>query len=148
MHAPRDWAADVAPPAPPPPTPRSLANALVGNDDGAAALEVTLTGPTMKFLVDSGEEPAAHALPLAYVLPSCTHPAHAAPDALPCGVQQSAAAWPPPPAAVVAVCGAAAPVSLDGQPVPMWQSFGVKRGQVVKVGATEGEPAAPLVFFI
>lgn len=26
-----------------------LANALVGNDEGAAALELTLTGPTIKF---------------------------------------------------------------------------------------------------
>lgn len=37
---------------------------------------------------------------------------------------------------MVAVCGAEAPVTVDGQPVPMWQSFAVKRGQVVKVGAT------------
>lgn len=45
---------------------------------------------------------------------------------------------PPRPPAVVAVCGAEAPVTLDGQPVPMWSSFAVKRGQVVKVGATQG----------
>lgn len=32
----------------------SLANALVGNDDRAAALEMTLTGPSIKFLTDSG----------------------------------------------------------------------------------------------
>lgn len=38
--------------------------------------------------------------------------------------------------AVLAVCGAPVPVTLDGQPVNMWQSFAVKRGQVVKVGAT------------
>ena len=31
-----------------------LANAAVGNPDSAAALEVTLTGPTLKFFVDSG----------------------------------------------------------------------------------------------
>lgn len=30
-----------------------LANALVGNDDKAAALEITLTGPTLKFHTDS-----------------------------------------------------------------------------------------------
>ena len=39
---------------------------------------------------------------------------------------------------MVAVCGAEAPVTLDGAAVLMWQSFGVKRGQVVKVGATTG----------
>jgi hypothetical protein len=29
-----------------------LANALVGNDESAAALEITLTGPSLKFLTD------------------------------------------------------------------------------------------------
>ena len=37
-----------------------LANALVGNDDHAAALEVTLTGPSIKFLADTGGEVYRH----------------------------------------------------------------------------------------
>ncbi|KAL4418864.1 hypothetical protein ABPG77_002620, partial [Micractinium sp. CCAP 211/92] len=86
------WSVGVPPSGPMDDLSHRLANALVGNADHAAALEVTLTGPTMKFLTDT----------------------------------------------VVAVCGAEAPVMLDGQPVPMWQSFAVKRGQVVKVGATCG----------
>ncbi|PSC69627.1 urea carboxylase [Micractinium conductrix] len=86
------WSVGVPPSGPMDDLSFRLANSLVGNPDAAAGLEVTLSGPTMKFLTDS----------------------------------------------VVAVCGAEAPVTLDGQPVPMWSSFAVKRGQVVKVGATQG----------
>jgi hypothetical protein len=45
--------------------------------------------------------------------------------------------------AVVAVCGADAPVTLDGAEVPMWQSFLVRRGQTVHVGATSGVTRGP-----
>lgn len=86
------WSVGVPPSGPMDDFSHRLANALVGNDDAAAALEVTLTGPTIKFLTDS----------------------------------------------VVAVCGADAPVTLDGASAPQWQSFAVKRGQVVRVGATTG----------
>ncbi|MFM2404868.1 MAG: 2-oxoglutarate carboxylase small subunit [Pseudomonadota bacterium] len=37
-------------------------------------------------------------------------------------------------AAVVAVTGAPAPVTLDGQPVPMWQALAVPAGSVLAVG--------------
>lgn len=86
------WSVGVPPSGPMDDLSHRLANALVGNDDRAAALEMTLTGPSIKFLTDS----------------------------------------------VVAVCGAEAPVTLDGQAMPMWQSFAVKRGQLLSVGATAG----------
>lgn len=121
----------------------------MGNDDGAAALEITLTGPTMRFMVDSGEgQPPPSQLLRASLAHLSASRALQVPETegmnrlLRCIHCLPSTAWilllPP---AVVAVCGAAAPVSLDGQPVPMWQSFAVKRGQVVKVGATEGEQA-------
>ncbi len=52
-----------------PALPCRLANALVGNADHAAALEVTLTGPTMKFLTDTGEIPRTISFDLHMWLP-------------------------------------------------------------------------------
>lgn len=86
------WAVGVPPSGPMDDLSHRLANAIVGNADNAAALEVTLSGPTLKFLAPG----------------------------------------------VVAVCGAEAPVTVDGVAVPQWQSFKVEAGQLVKVGATSG----------
>jgi urea carboxylase len=44
------WAVGVPPSGPMDALSHRLANALVGNDDNAAALEITLQGPTLKFL--------------------------------------------------------------------------------------------------
>lgn len=92
------WAVGVPPSGPMDDLSHRLANALVGNADDAAALEITLVGPTLKFLAP----------------------------------------------AVVAVCGADAPVTLDGAAVPQWRSFAVGAGQVVKVGGMSGGSRAYL----
>jgi urea carboxylase len=92
------WAVGVPPSGPMDDLSHRLANAAVGNAEGAAALEVTLAGPSLRFLAP----------------------------------------------AVVAVCGAEAPVTLDGAPVAQWASFAVGAGQVVKVGATSGGSRAYL----
>ena len=47
------WAVGVPPSGPMDPLSFRLANRLVGNDDGAAAIETTLSGPTLKFNADS-----------------------------------------------------------------------------------------------
>ncbi|HXJ77335.1 MAG TPA: biotin-dependent carboxyltransferase family protein [Candidatus Methylomirabilis sp.] len=65
-----------------------LANRLVGNADGAAGLECTLTGPRVEFTDDRR----------------------------------------------VAVTGAEMPVTLNGAPVPRWEAFAVKAGDVLKLG--------------
>ena len=65
-----------------------LANRLVGNADGAAALECTVIGPRVEFT--DGR--------------------------------------------VVAVTGADMPVALNGAEAPRWQAFGVKAGDVLKLG--------------
>jgi biotin-dependent carboxylase-like uncharacterized protein len=66
-----------------------LANRLVGNDDGASALECTYLGP--RFEVDR-----------------------------PCAL---------------AVTGAAAPVTVNGQPVPRWMTILLDAGAQVRIGA-------------
>jgi allophanate hydrolase subunit 2 len=66
-----------------------LANRLVGNGDGAAALECTLMGPRIEFTD----------------------------------------------ARTVAVTGAEMALTLNGAPVPRWESFRVKGGDIVKLGA-------------
>ncbi|PHH91569.1 hypothetical protein CDD83_11163 [Cordyceps sp. RAO-2017] len=68
-----------------------LANRLVGNDQGAAALECTFQGPTLKFHCDT----------------------------------------------IVAVVGAEAPVTVDGEPRPSNESFPLQAGQVLAVGSVE-----------
>jgi antagonist of KipI len=65
-----------------------LANRLVGNSDGAAALECTLIGPRVEFADDR----------------------------------------------LVAVTGADMAVALNGSTVPLWQSFAVAAGDVLKLG--------------
>jgi biotin-dependent carboxylase-like uncharacterized protein len=67
------------------------ANRLVGNPDGAAALETTLTGVSLRLEV----------------------------------------------ATVVAVTGAAAPVTVDGQPVKLASPVSVPAGSLVEVGSAE-----------
>ena len=47
------WAVGVPPSGPMDPLSFRLANRLVGNDDGAAAIETTLSGPTLKFNADT-----------------------------------------------------------------------------------------------
>ena len=42
---------------------------------------------------------------------------------------------------VVALCGASMKASLDGDPVPFWQAVAVRRGQVLQIGAVEGDGA-------
>jgi len=67
------------------------ANALVGNTPDAAALEITLAGPTLRFNT----------------------------------------------ATVVAVTGAPAKVTLNGETVPMWQAINVPAGATLAVGRCE-----------
>ncbi len=64
------------------------ANKLAGNDEGVAAIEVTLIGPTLKFNTD----------------------------------------------AVIAVTGPKMELSLNEQPLAMWQSHHIKAGSVLKMG--------------
>ncbi|MEO5794440.1 MAG: urea carboxylase [Rhodoferax sp.] len=89
------WAVGVPPSGPMDDLAMQLANRLVGNAAGAAALECTLSGPSLRFHHD----------------------------------------------AVVAVCGAAMAVTLDGQPLALWQSHTVKAGSVLKLGAVVGAGA-------
>lgn len=63
-----------------------VANMLVGNPDGAAALEATYVGPTLEFTDDRR----------------------------------------------VAVTGAAAPVTVNGEPVPTWRTLAVRSGDVLE----------------
>ena len=69
-----------------------VANLLVGNEEGAAALEVTLGGLAVRF----GRE------------------------------------------ATVAVCGAEADVTLDGDAVPLWESRRIGAGTELRIGISEG----------
>jgi urea carboxylase len=68
------------------------ANLLVGNPEGAAALEVTLGGLALRFDGD----------------------------------------------ATVAVCGAEADVTLDGEPLPLWESRRVGSGAELRIGISQG----------
>ena len=63
-----------------------VANMLVGNPDGAAALEATYVGPTLEFTDDRR----------------------------------------------VAVTGASAPVTVNGEPVPTWRTLAVRSGDVLE----------------
>lgn len=69
-----------------------VANLLVGNEEGAAALEVTLGGLAVRF----GRE------------------------------------------ATVAVCGAEADVTLDGDAVPLWESRRIGAGTELRIGISQG----------
>ena len=89
------WAVGVPPSGPMDDLAMQLANRLVGNAVDAAALECTLSGPSLRFHHD----------------------------------------------AVVAICGAAMAVTLDGQPLALWQSHMVKAGSVLKLGAVVGAGA-------
>ena len=66
-----------------------LANRLVGNADGAAALESTFSGPRVEFFDER----------------------------------------------LVAITGADMPVTLDGAAAPRWESFRVRAGGVLRLGA-------------
>lgn len=85
------WDVGVPPSGPMDGYAHRMANRLVGNTDSAAALEITLSGPTLRFNAD----------------------------------------------AVIAVTGARVPVSVDGVPLPMWQSHRVAAGSVLAIGRAE-----------
>ncbi len=89
------WAVGVPPSGPMDDLAMHLANRLVGNAAKAAALECTVSGPSLRFHHD----------------------------------------------AVIAVCGAAMHLTLDGQPLALWQSHPVKAGSVLKLGAVQGAGA-------
>ncbi|CAB3776673.1 urea carboxylase [Pararobbsia alpina] len=72
-----------------------LANRLVGNDAGAAALEFTMVGSTLRFNAP----------------------------------------------AVVVLGGAPLTATLDGAPVPFWQTFRIEAGSVLKIGGLAGSGA-------
>ncbi len=86
------WAVGVPPSGPMDPLSFRLANRLVGNDEDAAGIETTLSGPTLKFNSDT----------------------------------------------LVCLGGAELIATLDGEPVPYWQTFAVKAGQVLKLGGVMG----------
>jgi urea carboxylase len=86
------WAVGVPPSGPMDPLSFRLANRLVGNDDDAAGIETTLSGPTLKFNSDT----------------------------------------------LVCLGGAELIATLDGEPVPYWQAFAIKAGQVLKLGGVAG----------
>jgi urea carboxylase len=82
------WDVGVPPSGPMDAYGHRVANALVGNAPDAAALECTMSGPTLRFHT----------------------------------------------AAVLAVTGAPTSVTLDGQPMPMWQAIAVPAGSTLAVG--------------
>ena len=85
------WDVGVPPSGPMDMRAHRAANALVGNAADAAALEITLAGPTLRFNT----------------------------------------------ATVVAVTGAPATVTLNGETVPMWQAINVPAGATLAVGRCE-----------
>ncbi|AOF87715.1 urea carboxylase [Hydrogenophaga sp. RAC07] len=85
------WDVGVPPSGPMDMHAHRAANALVGNAPDAAALEITLAGPTLRFNT----------------------------------------------ATVVAVTGAPAKVTLNGETVPMWQAIAVPAGGLLAVGRCE-----------
>jgi urea carboxylase len=95
------WAVGVPPSGPMDPLSFRFANRLVGNDEGAAAIETTLSGPTLKFNSDT----------------------------------------------VICLGGAELAATLDGEPMPYWQAFAVKAGQVLKVGGVKGPGARAISRF-
>jgi urea carboxylase len=89
------WAVGIPPSGPMDNRALRLGNALLGNDSVAAGLEITMTGPTLRFNTD----------------------------------------------AVVAVTGAALPVTLDDQPMPMNTAILVRAGASLALGAIRGAGA-------
>ncbi|PZO17049.1 MAG: urea carboxylase [Burkholderiales bacterium] len=85
------WDVGVPPSGPMDMRAHRAANTLVGNAADAAALEITLAGPTLRFNT----------------------------------------------ATVVAVTGAPAKLTLNGEPVPMWQALNVPAGGTLAVGRCE-----------
>ncbi|WP_332742325.1 5-oxoprolinase/urea amidolyase family protein [Hydrogenophaga sp.] len=85
------WDVGVPPSGPMDMHAHRAANALVGNAADAAALEITLTGPTLRFNTTT----------------------------------------------VVAVTGAPARLTLNGEPVPMWQAISIPAGATLAVGRCE-----------
>ncbi|GIG38824.1 urea carboxylase [Cellulomonas phragmiteti] len=86
------WDVGISPSGPMDDLSFRLGNVALGNPEGAAGLECTLTGPRLRF---------SHA-------------------------------------ATVCVTGAAAPVSVDGVPVPQWEPVDVPAGGVLDVGTPTG----------
>lgn len=86
------WGVGIPPSGPMDSLAFRIANKLVGNDDLAAGLEITVIGPTLKFGSD----------------------------------------------AVVALTGAKLYANLDGQEIPWWKAFTIKKGSVLTLGAVDG----------
>jgi len=86
------WRVGVPPSGPMDPVSLREANLAVGNPEGAPGLEVTATGPSLRFST----------------------------------------------ATVVCVTGAPAPVTIDGEPVPMWEPLEVPAGGVLAIGTAPG----------
>jgi urea carboxylase len=86
------WDIGVPPSGPMDPYALRLANKLVGNPQGTAGLECTLTGPRLRFHCDT----------------------------------------------VIALCGAPMAVTLDDEPIALWQSHAVKAGSILDIGPVDG----------
>ena len=86
------WAVGVPPSGPMDERSHRLVNRIAGNQENAATLECTLSGPTLRFLSD----------------------------------------------AAIVLGGAKMDATLDGAPVPYWQSIGIKEGQVLALGRIAG----------
>jgi urea carboxylase len=95
------WAIGVPPSGPMDGLAFRLANRLVGNPPAAAGLELTVSGPTLRFNVP----------------------------------------------ATVAVCGADMRATLDGNPVPLWETVAVPAGGVLDFKAVAGPGCRAYVAF-
>ncbi len=84
------WQVGVPPSGPMDALAFRLANRLVGNDDGSAALEITLTGPTLRFNSDC----------------------------------------------LIALAGAPIDIYLDSEPLPLWRTYEIQAGSVLRLGKT------------
>ena len=82
------WWVGIPPSGPMDPLALRLANMLVDNPSGEAGLEITATGPKIKFQEDN----------------------------------------------VIAITGASFQPKIDGEPIPMWESVGVKKDQILSFG--------------
>ena len=103
-----------------------LANALVGNPEDAAGLEISLAGAA-HFCSSDGVLCPAKTGWLPALKDDWTYLLSLAVLAGPSLKFHTAA--------VVALCGAHFAADVDGEPVPFWQSFAVEAGSTLAVGA-------------